>query len=476
MKNRRMFPALAGLLVMAAACGDDMATEGVLARAGGYVLTVDQAVDLLVDAEDLRNDAQTVNAFANLWIDYTLLADRAAADSTFSNLDLENLVRQQLEQEMIFQLRDSVMQVDTAVTDEELREIYAAEAPGAQLEASHILLGFPQGASDAERDSVRAEIEEIRRRALRRESFEALARQYSQDGGSAALGGSLGSFGRGEMVRPFEDAAFALEVGEISEVVETPFGLHIIRLDSRRMQNFDEVSRQFRAQVQNRRVVEAESLFVANLEERAAPRIQDDVVDIVQGLAREPGSQLAGRARRRALVEYDGGEYTVGEFQLFIQTRTTQFRAQVANGTPEQIEDLLNSLVQRELLVTQARGAGLEPSDEQVDAIVVNAREQLRLAAAEIGVLRLDRAPDEPVEAAVARSVLEALEGILTGAKDVIPLGQIGFQLRQRELTSVSEDGTGETIMRIAQIRAGRSPSPIEQGSPEGTAADSTVN
>jgi parvulin-like peptidyl-prolyl isomerase len=476
MKNRKILPALAGLLVVAAACGDDISTEGTLARAGSYVLTVDQAVDLLVDEENLPNTTAVVEALANLWIDYTLLADAAATDSTFSDMNLEDLVVQQLEQEMIFQLRDSVMQVDTSVTEDELRDIYANEAPGAQLEASHILLGFPQGASDAERDSVRAEVEAIRVRALGRESFAALAEEFSQDRGSAALGGSLGSFGRGDMVRPFEEAAFAMEVGEISEIVETPFGLHIIRLDSRRMQDFDEVAPQFRSQVQSRRFIEAESLFVAAIEERAAPEIQDDVLEIVHDLAREPGSRLAGRARRRALVDYNGGEFTVGEFQLFIQTRTTQFRDQVANSPDDQIENLLKSLVQRELLVTEARGAGLEPPAEQIATIIENARDQLRVAAGDIGVLRLDRAPGEPVEPAVSRAVMAALEGVLTGAKDVIPLGQIAFQLRQREPTSVSGTGTGETIVRIGEIRAGRGLAPFEQAPPEAPDPDSIVN
>jgi parvulin-like peptidyl-prolyl isomerase len=469
MKIRWAVPALAGILVAVAACGDDIPDEGVLAQAGGYVLTVDDAVELLVDQENLPAQAQVVQALADLWIDYTLFAASVASDSTFSDLNLEDMVRQQLGDQMIFQLRDSVMQVDTAISDEELREIYASQAPGAQLEASHILLGFPQEASQAERDSVRALAEALRDRALAGESFSALAREFSQDRGSAVQGGSLGSFGRNEMVRPFEEAAFALEVGAISEVVETPFGLHVIRLDDRRVPGLGEVGPQFRRQIQSQRFAEAESTFVAGLEARAAPEIQEGAVEIVQELAGEPGARLAGRARRRALVEYQGGAFTVGEFQSFVQARNQQFRDQVGAGTEEQIEGLLTSLVQRELLVNEARGAGLEPPQEDVDSMVATARGQLRAAADEIGILRLDRAPDEPLEPAVARGVFAALQGILTGANDVIPLGQIAFQLRQGATASVVEEGIGQTLLRIGEIRAGRSPSPAEQ------APDSTV-
>lgn len=463
MKNGRILPALAGMLLVVTACGDDIPSEGVLAQAGGYVFMVDAAVELLVDEENLPNQTEVVQTLADLWIDYTLLADAAASDSMFSDLNVEDLVWEQLEQRMIFQLRDSVMQVDTAISDTELRAIYAEEAPGAQVEASHILLGFPQEASDAERDSVRAEAEAIRVRVVGGESFSTVAGELSQDRGSAALGGSLGTFGRGEMVRPFEEAVFAMEIGEISDVVESPFGLHIIRLDARRVQGFEEVEGQFRIQIQNRRFVQAESIFVAGVEDRAEPEIQEGVVEIVQDLAREPGTRLARRATRRALVKYDGGAYTVGEFQSFIQTRPTQFRDQVTNGAEEQVENLLRGLVQRELLVAEARGAGLDPPESDVEALVSSAREQLRTAASAIGVLRLDQAPGEPVRPAVSRAVLTALGGILTGAKDVVPLGQIAFQLRQRVATSVSEAGIGQTILRIAEIRTGRSPAPFEQ-------------
>jgi parvulin-like peptidyl-prolyl isomerase len=476
MKIRHVVPVLAGLLMGTAACGDDVPDEGVLAQAGAYYFTVDEAVELLVDEENLPNQVEVVMALADLWIDYTLLAAEAADDTMFADLDLEALVWQQLEQQMIFDLRDSVMQVDTALTDDELRSIYAAEAPGAQIEASHILLGFPQAASAAERDSVMAEMQELHRRALAGESFSDLARNFSQDRGSAALGGSLGTFGRGEMVRPFEDAAFALEVGEISDIVETPFGLHVIRVDAQRVQDFEEVSDQFRIQIQNQRFVQAESLFVAGAEGRAGPELQDDVIPIVKDLANEPGTRLAGRASRRALVSYDGGAYTVGEFQVFIQTRTADFRAQVANGGDDQVENLLTSLVQRELLVDEARNAGLEPDSEAVDELVDGAREQLRFAAREIGVLDLDRAPGEPVEPALERAVLSSLQSILTGAIDVIPLGQIAFQLRQREAVSVDEAAIGQTILRIGEIRAGRSPAPFEQSPDSSATADSVSN
>lgn len=99
-----------------------------------------------------------------------------------------------------------------------------------QREASHILLTFTDEADKAEK---REQLESFRAQLKSgKADFAELAKEHSADKGSGAKGGSLGEFGRNVMVKPFEDAAFALKKeGDISEVVETRFGLHLIRLD-----------------------------------------------------------------------------------------------------------------------------------------------------------------------------------------------------------------------------------------------------
>jgi peptidyl-prolyl cis-trans isomerase D len=97
--------------------------------------------------------------------------------------------------------------------------------------ASHILINADKAAPAAERDKARAKAQELLA-ALKQNpnQFADLARKNSQDTGSASKGGDLDFFGRGAMVKPFEEAAFALKKGDISDVVETEFGFHIIRL------------------------------------------------------------------------------------------------------------------------------------------------------------------------------------------------------------------------------------------------------
>ncbi len=88
--------------------------------------------------------------------------------------------------------------------------------------------------SEAERDRVRTELAGLRERVIKGEKFSMLATLYSQDPGSAKKGGELGFFSRGDMVSEFESAAFALKPGEVSPIIETQFGFHIIQLIERR--------------------------------------------------------------------------------------------------------------------------------------------------------------------------------------------------------------------------------------------------
>lgn len=97
------------------------------------------------------------------------------------------------------------------------------------IRASHVLARVAEGASDEDKKKAREKVEGVRQRALAGEDFAELAKANSEDG-SAANGGDLGYFKKGDMVKPFEDAAFGLEQGGISDVVETQFGYHVIKL------------------------------------------------------------------------------------------------------------------------------------------------------------------------------------------------------------------------------------------------------
>ena len=100
-----------------------------------------------------------------------------------------------------------------------------------QRRASHILINAAKDAPAAERDKARAQAQELLAQVRKTpKSFAEVARKSSQDPGSAAKGGDLDFFARGAMVKPFEDAVFGMKEGQISDVVESEFGFHIIQL------------------------------------------------------------------------------------------------------------------------------------------------------------------------------------------------------------------------------------------------------
>lgn len=121
------------------------------------------------------------------------------------------------------------------LNEADLRAYYDQNASrlsgGEERRASHILLTVPQGAPAAEKDAVRQRAQELLAEVRKDPSkFGELAKAKSQDPGSSVKGGDLDFFARGAMVKSFEEAAFALQKGAISDLVESEFGFHIIQL------------------------------------------------------------------------------------------------------------------------------------------------------------------------------------------------------------------------------------------------------
>jgi len=125
-----------------------------------------------------------------------------------------------------------------------------------RVHASHILFSLSADATADDKAKARATATEVLSRARNGEDFAALAKAYSQDTATASKGGDLGTFTRGRMVKAFEEAAFKLKNGEISELVETPFGLHIIKVEEllpEQARPLDEVKEEIRQELTQER-------------------------------------------------------------------------------------------------------------------------------------------------------------------------------------------------------------------------------
>ncbi len=166
----------------------------------------------------------------------------------------------------------SVDELAQAITpsEDELRQLYDESeqrfvAPE-QRRASHILVALAEDADEAARKAALDKAVDLAAQARAGTDFAELAREHSDDSGSAANGGDLGVISRGVMVAPFEQAVYDMEEGAISDPVETRYGYHVIRLAEvvpERRKTFEEVRTQLEEQERRR---QAEALFLHNAE------------------------------------------------------------------------------------------------------------------------------------------------------------------------------------------------------------------
>lgn len=458
MKKTVAFVALAATLATSTACdsfGQAMTShKDVLARAAGHELSVDKAAGLFALNPRIPPQPDVVNAIANLWIDYTLLATAVAKDSTLNSIKLEPIIAPYIEQEIVWKLRDKVIKVDTALSDAQLKAMLQEQGVGTQVKARHVLLRLPADATPAQRDSVTKLAQDLRKRALAGEDFAGLAKKYSQEPGADKSGGDLGFFGKGQMVAPFEEAAFKMQPGQISEIVETPFGLHIIKLEDRKMQSFEELKTNFRAQIKQKMVQDAEQKYVKTLTDTMKIEVQPGAYETVKEFAKKASLDISRRAGRRALVEYRGGEVTAGEYVSFLQRLQPQQRGMITTQTEENLKQLLEGLARNEILVSEGARLKLEVPQRQLDSVRTEVRTQLRAAVTEAKLSNIKPQEGESMDQAVDRRVMALLEGNIKGDRPVIPLGPVSYSLRDQYGGQVFENGVAATVTKAEQLRA----------------------
>lgn len=175
---------------------------------------------------------------------------KSLKEAGLTELDLRTRIKRTLAAQ---QLVNDQVKPKIVVTDEEIKAYYEENSyefeHDVQVHAAHILIKVSPFAEDKEREKAKRRIEAIQKKIKEGEDFAALAKTYSE-GPSKVNGGDLGYFGSAQMAPSFETAAFSLQPGEVSEVVSTQFGFHLIKVYDRKPAGkvpFSEAGPQLRA-------------------------------------------------------------------------------------------------------------------------------------------------------------------------------------------------------------------------------------
>lgn len=217
------------------------------------LMLLDQMIDRSLFSQEARAAGVSVpDSLVSQMMDRFLMqfggeqqAGAALKKMGFASADVRNAVRRDMT--IRSYVRDNI-QPSISVSEDDVRAYFDQHESefGAKdsVRVRHILLTFKADDTQKTKLDRRSFLEAIRKRALAGEDFARLAEQYSDDGFSAKRGGDVGYFARGTMVPEFEEAAFSLKKGQISKVIESRYGYHLIKcVDKKpaRPVNFDEV-------------------------------------------------------------------------------------------------------------------------------------------------------------------------------------------------------------------------------------------
>lgn len=268
----------------------------VVARFGDETLTADELAEELRRLPD-RNRAAMTAETRRTFVDNLVLSRLMFREGERQGIDRDpEIVRQveDLRRRLVVQRVGRALQEMPAVGDDEVRRYYDANPQRfseTTIHARHVLVE-----DEARAKELRAEVVADPAR------FAQVARDASKDAASARQGGDLGWFGRGRMVPEFEEVAFALQPGETSAPVKSPYGWHVIRVEEVKqgpVQHFDEVREQLRMMLRNKALQARVDDYQRGLRERAGVTVDAVVIEEVAAALPPPDPSAPGHAGAR---------------------------------------------------------------------------------------------------------------------------------------------------------------------------------
>ena len=454
MKSASLVLAAAAAFVSATACSglkEAMSAHvDTAAKAGSEELSVDRLAKLLNEAKvPPRKDV--AQAIANAWVDYQLLGQAAAkGDTVVTDKELDAALWAPISTMKAKKYYELVSKnwgtADTAAAHRMFEN-------GDILAASHILI-LTKGAPPEVKAAAKKKIDALRAQ-VNSGNFAAIAKANSQDPPSAARGGSLGLFGKGAMVPPFEKALLALKPGEISPVIETDYGYHIIRRPT-----YDEIRPDLLQASKGKSMQVAESTFVANLQQNGKIDVRSDAAATARVVIADPD---AHRSDNATIATSTAGKFTAAELARWMATfppqAQAQQRGQLANAPDSVVVLFIKNFITNDLVLHAADSAKVGPTPDELKQLH-NAFFQARNAAwAQLGVdpkSLADSGKTESDRVRIASARIDKYMDALVGGQAQFvqvpePVAQV---LREKEGATVNSAGLDRAVERAVKTRA----------------------
>jgi hypothetical protein len=448
--NRKVLAAVAAVTVLTACEGFKEAMTAhvdVVARAGSQELSVTRLSELLGNSRAPLN-RDVAKSVAELWVNYQLLGKAAAeGDSLTSPKVVDDAMWAAIAGARANKWFDVVSKTWKA------GDPASAEArfnQGELLAARHILLTVPQGGAGA--DSIRRRAEAIRAQATPA-NFAELASKNSQDPGSARQGGSLSVFQRGQMVPDFEKGLLALKPGEISPVIQTQFGYHIIY-----RQPFSEVRDEVVRAADQRGMQVAESTYFAKLEAASKVQVKPDAPKTVKAIAKDIEGHLDDKT---VVATSTMGDFTAGRLAKWFSAAPPQARLpqQISTAPDSVLPNLVRNFVRNELFLRQADSAKITLDTTELAGI----RRDFGLAVGQawkgLGVdpkALSDSAKGEDAKERLAAARVESfMDELLTREGRFVDVPKpLETALYSKYETKLNDAGLDRALERAARVRA----------------------
>lgn len=419
----------------------------VAATAGSQELSATRLANMLAKSKiPLSRDA--AKAVADTWVDYQLLAQSLAkGDTVLSGKALDSAMWSAIANVKAKKFYDIISKSWTSTDTAAAATRYNN---GDILAASHILI-LTQNLPDSLKAQARKKADALRAQVTAA-NFAELARKNSQDRQSAVRGGDLGIIPKGATVPQFEKALAALRPGEISPVVESQFGYHIIRRPT-----YSEVKAQVIQAASQGSMQTAESTYLARLESNAKLEVKSDAAANVRSMLKDLNGS---RDSKTVLATTKDGPFTVGRLSQWLESFPPQAQVvQRLQSAPDSvIPNFVRNFVRNDLVLKQADSAGIGPTAAELAQLRQSFVQGRAAAWSQLGIDPLTMADSAKSASERERFATARVDGymsrLLAGQAQFVEIPPaLSRMLRDRFKNSVNDAGLDRALQEAGKVR-----------------------